>query len=631
MKRIISWALTVMMLIGSLGSFAVGTASAATVDTSNPIAITQWQDTTGTIKAGFGVLVPSDTSTATVEFVWQGGYSTATVGTDAFTSIDDARAAGKTQLIMPALNYGKVDITGSIELYGNHYAISPNAIPEDRTQDWTKSTDWKNDVTRVTGNINISKKAAPTSSRGTNIVISGLRLDGFFMDNVRGVSKYATNIRMSNILFAFSKATTGAHHIIDLESELARLETDETINNDSFTVENSRFEVVTSNTSTRIFDEDSPRTVIVNNNYFASAHPRLGWFKQQINVKEGYLEVSNNYFKNSTNIIHFCSDILYSAASNSDIKSVAKFNNNVVYNGAEGGVVITPSAFALTEVSGNVFIDTKNLHKHPISVYVHNEALKGANYADVLTIKANRFIGVSDHLMLNDGTTRLADDNANYYAIYTEDFTNSQGEGKVYGALENSDYYLDFNTTTLASQAVMQADREGMSVYEKGNVASVIIAKDETYVPALKTVKGVPFALFTDKKYTNAVSTVTADDVKGGRVYYAKAVTETNVVIEYKVVISAGAKNAPAYEDGYLLYDKTADMPVGAKFVATYKGNEYTFTSGFDAFPSLAQITVAHKKDERINVILLEDVYEGGYHITGLQNPRRQHRYQGSV
>ena len=578
MKRILSWALTVMMLIGCFGSFAVGTASAATVDTSNPISITQWQDPTGTIKAGFGVLVPSNTSTATVEFVWQGGYYTATVGTEAFTSVDDARMAGKTQLIMPALNYSKVDITGSIELYGNHYGISPNAIPEDRTKDWTKSTDWKNDVTRVTGNINISKAAAPTSSRGTNIVIDGIRLDGFFMDNVRPVSKYATSIRMSNIMFSFSKSTTGTHHVIDLETELARLETDDVINNDTFIVENSRFDFVTSSSSTRVFDEDSPRTVIVNNNYFAEGFPRLGWFKQRTNVKEGYLEVSNNYFKKGGSIIHFCADINYSEASNSDIKSVAKFNNNVVYEVIEGALVITPSAFVSTEVSGNVFIDTKNLHKHPISVYIYKDAMKGVNYADVLTVKGNRFIGVSDHLMLNDGTTKLADDNANYYAMYTEDFANGQGDGRMYGALEGNDYYLDFNASVLASDAVMQADREGMSVYAKGNTASIIIAKDETYVPALKTVKGVPFALFTDKNYASAVSAVTADDVKGGRVYYAKAVTETNVVIEYKVVISAGDKNAPAYEDGYLLYDKTADMPVGAKFVATYKGNEYTLS-----------------------------------------------------
>ncbi len=588
-----------------------------TISAMQAESITEWHDATGTIKDGFGVLVPSDTTATTVEFVWQGGYYSAEVGVNAYKTVASARSAGIKQLIMPALNYGEVEINGSIELYGNHFGKNPNTIPEDRTQDWTKNTEWNNYVTTV-GNIKVPDSATPTSVNGTQIVIDGLKLDGYFLDNVRGVTKYATNIKMTNILFAFSKTVSGAHHVIDLETELARATTDEVVNSDTFIVENSRFDFVASNSNTRIFDEDSPRTLIVNNNYFAKDHARLGWFKQQLNVTEGHLELSNNYFRESGNIIHITGGVTYYDGDSSKINSITKFNNNIVYNSTvEGSVIINPAVFKHTEISGNVFIDTKNLHKHPISLYEYNESLKGVDYSNVLTFKGNRFIGVSDHLMLNEGTVSLAADNANYYAVYTEDFANGQGDGKMYGALENSDYYLDFNATTLASDAAMKADREGMTVVAKSNAASIVIAKDETYVPALKTVKDVPFTLYSDKEYKNAVSSITADSVGDGKVYYAKAVTETGVVIEYKVVISAGNANAPKYEGAYLLYDKTEDMPVGTKFVATYKGNEYTFTAGVDAFPSLAQISVQHKKDEQINVIMLSGAYEGGYNVTG--------------
>ena len=618
MKRIISWAITVMMIIGMLGGFPLTSAFAA-IDTSNPISITEWHDATGTIKDGFGVLVPSSTTATTVEFVWQGGYYKAEVGVDAFKTVSSARSAGKKQLIMPAFNYDEIEINGSIELYGNHFGKSPNTIPEDRTQVWTKNTEWNEDVTTVTGNIKVPTSATPSSVKGTQIVIDGIKLDGFFLDNVRGVSKYATSIKLSNILFAFSKMpASGSHHVIDLETEHARATTDEVPNNDSFIVENSRFDFVTSNASTRIFDEDSPATLIVNNNYFASGHARLGWFKHQLNVTEGLVELSNNHFRESSYIIHFTGGVTYYDGDSSKSSIVTKFNNNIVYNpSVEGAVVINPAVFKHTEVSGNVFVDVKNLHKHPVSLYEYNESLKGVNYADVLTFKGNRFIGVSDHLLLNEGTVSLAEDNANYYAMYTEDFANGQGDGKMYGALENSDYYVDFNATTLASETAMKADREGMTVVAKSNAASVIIAKDETYVPALKTVKDVPFSLFADKDYKIAVSSITADMVGDGRVYYAKAVTATGVVIEYKVLISAGDVNAPEYEGAYLLYDKTEDMPVGTKFVATYKGEQYTFTAGVNAFASLAQISVQHQKDEQINVIMLEGAFEGGYNVTG--------------
>ncbi len=613
MKRIISWALTVMMIIGCLGSFS--TAAFAAVDTSNPISITQWHDETGIIKDGFGVLVPDNTTTSTVEFVWQGGYYTATVGTDAFKTVAAARSAGKKQLILPALTYGKLDISGSIELYGNHFGKNPNVIGEDRTQDWTLNEEWKSNVTTVTGNINIQNVATPTSVKGTVIVIDGLKLNGSFMDNARNVSKYPTSIKLSNMHFGF---TTSATRIFELANKNANNADESILNVDSFIVENSRFDYPNKTDSNRTFNEYSPKTLIVNNNYFGKGFSRLGWFKQQVSVKEGHLELSNNYFREGKYIINLCGGVNVFKGKYTDTNSVAKFNNNIVYNSAvDGALEIGPAYFASTEVMGNVFVDTKNLDKHAISTPIYNEMFAGVSYADVITIKGNRFVGVSDHLKLNEGTVSLSKDNANYHSMYTEDFANAQNGTQIYGALKDSDYYLDFNATTLASEAVMKADREGMSVVSKSNVASIVIAKDENYIPSLKTVKDVPFTLYSDKEHKNAVSTISGADVGDGRLYYARAITETNVVIDYTVVISAGDKNAPAYEGAYLLYDKTEDMPVGAKFVATYKGKEYTFTVGVDAFPSLAQISVQHKKDETINVIMLSGAYEGGYNVTG--------------
>ncbi len=617
MKRLISWAITVMMIIGMLGSFSPLTAFAA-VNTSNPVSINQWHDDTGVIKDGFGVLVPSGTTTATVEFVWQNAYYTATVGSNAFKTVAEAIAAGKTQLIVPALTYTDINITGSIELYGNHYGINPNAVPVDRTKDWTKNSAWNEYVTTVTGNINVTTAAAPATANGTNIVINGLCLGGYFVDNTRPVSQYATKIKISNIFFNFSKAIESTHHIIDLETVHARTDSDAVLNIDSVIVENSRFEFPTSNINTRVFDEDCPQTVIVKNNYFAASHPRLGWFKQRACIREGYLEISDNYFKQSGPIIHFAGGCTYFDAKNIKANSVAKFNNNVVYNPTSTAAIqISPGEFRSTEVCGNVFIDTATLHNPVLSVYIYDETFNGENYKDVITFKGNRFIGVADYLTLNEGTTKLNFDNANYYAVYSDDFIHGQVDGKVYGVLGESDYYLDFNATTLASEAAMAHSLDGMAVSADANTASVIIPANSTYIPELKTISGVNFTLYTDSNFINAVSSINASEVQNGKLYYARAITPSGVKIEYRVYISVGNASAPKYEGAYLLYDKCQEMPVGTKFSATYKGQEYMFTAGVDAFSSLAQISVAHRKEEKINVIMLSGTYEGGYNVTG--------------
>ena len=202
--------------------------------------------------------------------MWQNQLWSFTVGVNAFASVEEARAAGITQMILPAGEYESVRLNGSIELYGEGYASNPNSIPKERTEEWTLSEGWRMTEQTQVVNVTVEQSATPKDEGGTQIVIKGINLTGRFIDDKRSVSQFKTSVLLENNILGFNQTVSGVTYIFALNNANAQ-STDNAVKNiDEFTVKNSRYEFENNSASLRLFAELCPASVTLNGIYFGS-------------------------------------------------------------------------------------------------------------------------------------------------------------------------------------------------------------------------------------------------------------------------------------------------------------------------------------------------------------------------
>ena len=175
---------------------------------------------------------------AVVRAFWQGQFYSFTYGVNAFATVAEAKAKGITQMILPAGEYGAIDIPGSIELYGEDYKVNPNKKYAEPETPWTLAEAWKDVNTVVSGVIKVTSAATPTSAEGTNIYIAGIVMKNYFHDKSRSVSTYPTKVTLENI---YTNPTTSIGYTFYLDGPNALSTSTSGDNKDEFTYKNSRY------------------------------------------------------------------------------------------------------------------------------------------------------------------------------------------------------------------------------------------------------------------------------------------------------------------------------------------------------------------------------------------------------
>lgn len=603
----------------------------------------RFDDPAGVIDKTAALLMNEDgfASGTEVTKMWQNQLWSFTVGVNAFSSVEEARAAGITQMILPAGEYDSVSINGSVELYGEGYAENPNSIPDDRTKEWALSDSWRAAEQTQVANISVEQSATPRDDSGTQIVIKGINLTGRFIDDKRAVSEFKTSVLLENNILGFNRTVSGVTYIFALNNANAQ-STDNTVKNiDEFTVKNSRYEFENNSASLRLFAEICPASVTLDGIYFGSGFITLGYPKWRNCVDNGTLEVSSCYFKEYSRskdmVIALCGHADQCDSTGKTTRAV--FRDNVLIDCFNSGhnansnvaVNIFPGAFTSIDIADNTFIDTQNRLGNILKVQSSAYSPNTSDFSDKISFTGNRVIGLAPFVTVNDATAALTSCDGNYYARYTEDYASAYGSCKLYGVLKNGDCYLDYQKTTKASELDMVIDRELSMVNNETREASVVIGENERYIPKIKSSNGkYLFHFFEDENCCSSVGTLTRENVGSGRAFWAKAVSPSGVSVVYKVYVSVGSFDAKApdtvgdknIENPYLFYLGTEDMPVGTVFTMPWQGEDYIFTAGKNAFASISQIINCHEQNSQgtPNVILPSGIYSDEIVVTKTVN-----------
>ena len=603
----------------------------------------RFEDPAGIIDKTAALLMKEDGIASGTEIteMWQNQLWSFTVGVNAFASVEEARAAGITQMILPAGEYESVRLNGSIELYGEGYASNPNSIPEERTEEWTLSEGWRMTEQTQVVNVTVERSATPKDEGGTQIVIKGINLTGRFIDDKRSVSQFKTSVLLENNILGFNQTVSGVTYIFALNNANAQ-STDNTVKNiDEFTVKNSRYEFENNSTSLRLFAEICPANVTLNGIYFGSGFITLGYPKWRNCVDDGTLNVSDCYFKDYSRskdmVIALCGHADQCDATGKTTRAI--FKNNILidcFNSAHNAssnvaVNIFPGAFTSIDIADNTFIDTENRLGHILKVQSSTYSPNTSDFSDKISFTGNRVIGLAPFVIVNDATDALTSCDGNYYARYTDGYASAYGNNKLYGVLENGNGYLDYQKTTKASDLDMVIDRELSMVNNETREASVVIGENERYIPKIKSSNGkYLFHFFEDENCNSSVGTLTKENVGNGRAFWAKAVSPSGVSVVYKVYVSVGDINAKTpdtvggkeIENPYLFYLNTDDMPHGTVFTMPWQGENYVFTAGKNAFASISQIINYHEQynEGTPNVILPSGIYSDEIVVTKTVN-----------
>ena len=128
--------------------------------------------------------------------VWNDIQYVFVYGENAFATLEEIRdkfGAAPVQIILPAGSYGRLDIYGSWSIFGESFAVNPNG-----RGDQNLDSSWSEYGETIIDNADvvIDASATPGTEGGTDILISGVRLTGRFVDTNRNESAYATNITL---------------------------------------------------------------------------------------------------------------------------------------------------------------------------------------------------------------------------------------------------------------------------------------------------------------------------------------------------------------------------------------------------------------------------------------------------
>ena len=559
-----------------------------------------------------------------VVVLWQGALTRFVYGTNAFNTVAAARAKGFTQMVLSMGEYSSIEITDSIELYGEDYATNPNkkyAVPE---LPWDLADEWKETVTKVTGAVKLTSATA-----GKTVKIMGIELynGGYLDDDNRSTTATKATTIIENVYV--NNTTSSNYSFYSANSK-----------NDELIIRNLRY----NNTKSRFMSNAIAADITIDGAFFCENYNFWGYpqytatqTKTRYTIKNSFFyryggNILWSYFQGHCNTVHGGSlDTEFAFTDNIMIDCFDDRSNdtasggfNASLGGTFHGLTIYPGAFKKIDITGNTFISTWDLFANVLNCLATDVNPNSGDMSEKITFDRNRMVGMRPYIYINSDTETVSG-TANYYARYTDGYQSGVKGEEQMSALLGKDYYLDYNMTTLASEMKMKTDRAYSMTNDVTKEASVIIGKDEIYTSDLYTARGDKFLLYSDADCENAVSHITANMVGEGKLFYAKATSKEGVPVIYKLYVSVGdAKNAvePTKIDDinnpYLYYLNALDMPVGTKFVMKWNGTDYLFTAGVNAFANVSKILAYHNKTSSgvPNVIMPAGVYTNQVTLT---------------
>ena len=541
-------------------------------------------------------------------------------------------AAKDKNVILPAGDFGGININWSTKLYGSNYGINPSDVANPTAElDWSFNSAWDRVNASVFTLLYVNTNANEVSTR--EFSIDGV-VFGQYRDNSRDMTAQNLHTAIKNsvadgaagnyavIFELYSKANY--RHWMGWNAAATNKPTGKTEEemvafgatyDDSLTIENVR--VVGAANNFHLFNEAVAKTTIIDGLYMdlenlknaagenVTGYGDLGVIKQNAYASDLEFSIKNSNIRGKgtvagrpfvyitgnhtplgdrTNTVEMSGNILYNTAS--DNTAIINFSC------AGTGAVVTDFAF-----NNNTVIETENAKTHALITH------SGKADAPVVTeaeFSGNKFVGFSKgniNPAANFAANQATLVHENSFATEATNAHTTPNAVVGYEINEGTDYYVNFGAPTqvyngeLTISEVTSNSALVMEPSVTGNQISFVLDQGGDPETALsftyaKTVGGVTGAWGKDGEGNYTSYTVTSKSVPSiSKTYTVSAMTEiAEVFTETEDDLGEISKSDAVIFDAGLA-GKTKDDIV----VSEWKGTKYKFVYGTNAFSTYTE------------------------------------------
>ncbi len=529
------------------------------------------------------------------------------------------------QIILPAGSYGRLDIYGSWSIFGESFAVNPNG-----RGDQNLDSSWSEYGETIIDNADvvIDASATPGTEGGTDILISGVRLTGRFVDTNRNESAYATNITLKNIVYDRC-FLTGGEREFNLQNANSMSSSDTAVNSDSFNIENMFYIGTNASGDHALFEDTVAPFVTIDGFVCADNTPSFGNFTVSKTARKVEFTLKNSYFYGCKSSAALNDNLISFVGHNSDVSSEQRStfdtrlnveNNKFIncgneseYNGQTLRTVIElyPQSFNSINFVSNEFVSTRDFNYLFVTAKSDTFSVNHGDYSDRVTFKDNRVIGIMATFFLNEDT--VVDHSDNYFATYTSDYKTA-ANGDIPSDYK-ADVYLDYAMTVKRSDmAPVVSNICGFTVDNETFSAYGYASRDFTPMP------GEGCELYADKNCTSELKII---DVNVGQATTAYIkVTRGNISKVYTLYVMGVkdladieyAKVSPqtvgGIENPAVYYPTLYGAPDGITLYTYYDNICYGFVTGENVVTSTANMALYSNE-----LLVPDDIFEINFSI----------------
>ena len=595
----------------------------------------------------------------TILAYWNGTYYSFDVDNDAVFSSLDVLApvieylGEELNIILPALDYGKLTIPFAANFYGTNYNIDPvnKSAAVNKEDAWTLNTDWGVYGETSVTSIDIAADVVADGEQDS-INLYGLTLRGLFNDTSRNTNSGNLDITLKNFVVDLQGASANFNYLFDAENARTQSADSTFLSTytDSLTIENVFFKDLGTTGSRRFLNECIPANVLIKNVFWngqlSGASGVFGWVKNgDSGTVSTSLTVEDSMFREIGAPAFFQLESQGAIASDSSVEYKAAFRNNIFVNKESTADTMFISfnsniaqRFTGIEIVGNTFL---NLNGLSTAIGLNDEAniadSNGDGIEDTIAagthkLKAENVV-VSDNDFINcvNDAFRLSTINKFSNSFYTTTLDNEYLNGSNPGCDNTDDYWLDIDRTIKNTDF----DIQSIDVGESGVISALFDNAKNTIsfqLPSGST-EGMTITLpdgITGQWYTSGmeeVENIAFEDLTELESTYYYVTTNGSANRRYTVSI---ANYVPTdfvgnyvQEDG-IITDKAlmvdpavASVITGGKISLKWDGKVYDFYAGTNAFAKLSD-ALAYAAEKSINVpeILVNSWAETDLNIT---------------
>ena len=448
----------------------------------------------------------------TVISSFNGIYYSFKYGQNAFSDIHSLKTMrdGHLQILIPDTYIDELIVPKDTEVFGLNYKTDPNVKGENLGDDWTRNPDWGKYGESCVKNIVISGDAT-----GSDVTVRGITMRGRFYDGLREDSSKPTSVTLENIMVDHTEyigtSPYGYYSDVYTFTFSNPANVSGKYNRDVGVLRNIRVESVKCRTSSeditagrnRLINEYLPQSFTVDGMYCdfaASGVSLIGWLKMSRNIGSAELTFENCNFRNglSTTTGGYFNFEARDHANNAPGQSaVLNIRNNSFFDIQQCGYAASFSIYGYSRINitDNLFL-SKQVPSAQTLLFKDAGTHNGID--GILNITRNRFVGTQGKIT-NPDNNAAADISGNYFADYTDDFTNGKNGKAMGGTNVLCDWYYTDYAATLRSDA--------LGGYMFGNGCQADYGSKNLYV---SVESGKPFSLQSYIVYNNG-NTVTVD------------------------------------------------------------------------------------------------------------------------